>query len=83
VKVGGYTIKNNVSSDRCETEGIILSLEIVIRLIAEGHGQDVDVENLRAQAFASMPASYTRSTMLILILITTTNFDFQFLEFLL
>jgi len=30
---------------------------------------DVDVEDLRTQAFASMPASYTRSTMLILILI--------------
>ena len=26
---------------------------------------DVDIEDLRAQAFASMPASYTRSTMLI------------------
>ena len=29
----------NVSSDRCEIEGIILSLEIVIPLIAEGHAQ--------------------------------------------
>jgi len=35
VKEVGY----NVSSDRCEIEGIILSLEIVIPLIAEGHAQ--------------------------------------------
>ena len=29
----------HVSSEKCEIEGIILGLEVVIRLIVEGHGQ--------------------------------------------
>ena len=29
----------NVSSERCEIEGIILSLETVIESVSEGHGQ--------------------------------------------
>ena len=35
VKEVGY----HVSSEKCEIEGIILGLEVVIRLIVEGHGQ--------------------------------------------
>ena len=44
--------------------------------------QDVDVVKLRAQANASMPASYNSNIqLLILILISNNNSDFRFHEF--
>ena len=41
---------------------------------------DVDIEKLRA--YASMPASL-QTTFTVLILISNSNFDFRFLEFVL
>jgi len=42
-----------------------------------GDSAYIDVEDLRTQAYASMPASYVVHS-LILMLISNTNFDFRF-----
>ena len=60
----------------CNTQWRIVKFKVLV--------DDVDVVKLRAQANASMPASYNSNIqLLILILISNNNSDFRFHEFLL
>ena len=51
------------------------------RIGPQVHNIDVDVEDRRAQEYASMPASYIcELNLLILMLISNTKFGFRFQE---